>query len=228
MSKIPRVPTPKVPRVTGRRPEFSSGTKRALLDVAEELFTEQGYTATSLDQIVSGAKVTKGALYHHFSGKQALFEAIFERVEAGAERAIRDSLLDKSDPWDKAQAGLRAFLDVVQEPGYRRIVIQDGPSVLGFERFRDQEERSTFATVQDIVRDVLTAGRWELDDAMLATFTRVFFGALSSAGDSVASSDDPATAARRVEVAVGFVLTGLQKLEEAGVALPEVEPTSPS
>ena len=58
--------------------------------MAEELFTEHGYAATSLDAIVAGAQVTKGALYHHFSGKQALFEAVFERVEADASRAIQD------------------------------------------------------------------------------------------------------------------------------------------
>ena len=59
-------------------------SKRALVEVAEGLFTEHGYANTSLDAIVAGARVTKGALYHHFSGKQALFEAVFERVETDA------------------------------------------------------------------------------------------------------------------------------------------------
>ena len=79
---------PKVPHVPGtsRRAEFSASTRRALVDVAERLFTEHGYAATSLDAIVAGADVTKGALYHHYSGKQALFEAVFERVEAGGVR----------------------------------------------------------------------------------------------------------------------------------------------
>src|SRR6478609_1583557 len=70
-----------------RRQEYSASTKRALVDVARELFATQGYTGTSLDEIVAGARVTKGALYHHFSGKQALFESVFEKVE---ERAARD------------------------------------------------------------------------------------------------------------------------------------------
>ena len=85
---------PKVPGVPGGslRAQYSASTKRALVDVAEELFTEHGYAATSLDAIVSGAEVTKGALYHHFSGKQALFEAVFERVEGEAARSIHDSL----------------------------------------------------------------------------------------------------------------------------------------
>ncbi|PUA81028.1 TetR/AcrR family transcriptional regulator [Nocardioides currus] len=219
---IPKVPT-KVPRVGARRTTRSS-TKRELVAVAEELFAEQGYPATSLDQIVGQAQVTKGALYHHFSGKQALFEAVFERVEAEARASIQAGLKDQRDPWLKAQAGLRAFLDVVQQPAYRRIVVLDGPSVLGYERFREQEERSTFAIVVEIVRAVLTAGEWddgEVDEEMLQTFTRVFFGAMSSAGTSVASSDDPALAAQRVEAALGFILTGLRSLADAGVPLPD-------
>src|SRR3954451_10391206 len=148
---------PKVPGVPGtsRRQQYSASTKRALVDVAEQLFTEHGYAATSLDAIVAGARVTKGALYHHFSGKQALFEAVFERVEDDASKRIQRALRGKKDPWTKALEGLRAFLVVVQEPAYRRIVIQEGPAVLGYERFREQEERSTFANVLDIVRSVL-------------------------------------------------------------------------
>src|SRR3954464_5227056 len=170
VAKVPHVPG------TSRRAEFSASTRRALVDVAEELFTEHGYAATSLDAIVAGARVTKGALYHHFSGKQALFEAVFERVESDAARAIQKALKGHRDPWAKATAGLRAFLAVVQEPRYRRIVIQEGPSVLGYERFREQEERSTFANVLEIVQSVLAAGRWDLDEALQQTFARIFFG----------------------------------------------------
>jgi AcrR family transcriptional regulator len=211
---------PKSPGTPSRRAQYSASTKKALVDVALELFTENGYTNTSLDAIVAGARVTKGALYHHYSGKQALFEAAFERVEDAGAKAIQKAVKGESDPWAKAQAGLRAFLDVVQEPSYRRLVVQDGPSVLGYERFREQEERSTFANVVEIVRAVLSAGSWDLDEDMLQTFTRIFFGALSSAGDSVASSDDPSAAAERVEAAVGFILAGLQQLAESGVELP--------
>jgi AcrR family transcriptional regulator len=216
---------PRVPGVTGggRRQQYSASTKRALVDVAEGLFTENGYAATSLDTIVAGAEVTKGALYHHFSGKQALFEAVFERVEDDAARAIQKALKGHRDPWEKATAGLRAFLDVVQEPRYRRVVIQEGPAVLGYERYREQEERSTFATVLEIVQSVLTAGEWELDDDLQQTFARIFFGAMSSAGESVSSAPDPNVAAANVETAISFILTGFQLLAENEVELPVTE-----
>jgi AcrR family transcriptional regulator len=222
MTKSARRLAPKVPLVPGtsRRAQYSASTRRALVDAAEGLFTEHGYAATSLDAIVAGARVTKGALYHHFSGKQALFEAVFDRVETDAARTIQRALRGHDDPWDKARAGLRAFLSVVQEPRYRRIVVQEGPSVLGYERYREQEERSTFANVLDIVRAVLNAGAWELDEDMLHTFARIFFGAMSSAGETVSGAPDPIAAALRVEAAIGFILAGFQALADAGTPLP--------
>jgi AcrR family transcriptional regulator len=210
------VPVSKLVPRSSRRQEFSASTKRALVDVAERLFTEQGYAATSLDSIVAGAEVTKGALYHHFSGKQALFEAVFERVEAEAVQSIGTAMRSTKDPWEKATAGLRGFLAVVQQPGYRRVVIQDGPSVLGYERYREQEERSTFAMVVEIVEEVFSSAEWGFDEAMLQTYARIFFGAMSSAGESVATDEDPEAAAARVEAAIGTILEGFQALAARG------------
>ena len=207
----------KVPHPT-RRQEYSASTKRALIDVATELFTERGYAGTSLDEIVAGARVTKGALYHHFSGKQALFEAVFENVEDDAAKAIRKAVRGPRDPWEKAVAGLRAFLAVVQEPGYRRIVIQEGPAVLGYERFREQEERSTFGIVQEIVSSVLSS--YDLEHSMVETFSRVFFGAMSAAGSAVSTAEDTQRASAEVEAAIVFILAGLRQQAESGERLP--------
>ncbi len=215
---IPKVP---VPGRGSRRAQYSASTRRALIDVAHQLFTEHGYAGTSLDAIVAGARVTKGALYHHFSGKQALFESVFEKVEGDAAKQITREVGASRDPWEKALTGLRAFLDVVQQPSYRRIVIQEGPAILGYERFREQEERSSFGIVKDIVTSVLTASPYDLDDAMLQTFSRIFFGAMSAAGESVASADDPRLASARVETAIGFILAGLQSLADSQTDLPD-------
>jgi AcrR family transcriptional regulator len=186
-----------------------------------KLFTEQGYAATSLDQVVAGARVTKGALYHHFSGKQALFEAVFEHVERDASQRIRKALKGSRDPWEKALIGLRAFLEIVQDPAYQRVVIQEGPAILGYERFREQEERSSYGLVQDMVGDVLRDSPYDIDDEMLETFTRIFFGAMSAAGESVSSARDPRLAVARVETAISFILTGLRTLADNGVELPD-------
>jgi AcrR family transcriptional regulator len=216
---VPKVPTlPAVPGVT-RRQQYSASTKKALLDVATRLFAENGYAGASLDAIVAGAKVTKGALYHHFTGKQALFDAVFVEVEASTTKWIQQQIKGVKDPWEQALIGLRAFLTAVQQPEYRRIVIQDGPAVLGYERYREQEERSAFTVVEQIVQTVLKAAGQVVDDEMTATFARIFFGALSSVGDTVAEATDRAAAARRVEAAISYILAGIQALSAQGVHL---------
>jgi hypothetical protein len=153
---------------------------------------------------------------------------VFEKVEAAGARQIHDALSGQRDPWEKAIAGLRAFLAVVRQPSYSRIVVQDGPSVLGHERFREQEERSTFSYVVDIVRSVLAAGDWQVDEEMEHTFARIFFGAMSSAGASVSSSDDADLEAARVESAIGFILSGLRALSDQGAQLPRMPGATPT
>ena len=207
------------PRVPGAARQLPASTKRVLVDVATAQFTEHGYAGTSLDAIVAGAQVTKGALYHHFTGKKGLFEAVFTRVEDDADQSIRESLRGSRDPWDKALLGLTAFLEVVQDPTYQRVVIQDGPAVLGYERFREQEERSAYGIVQDIVGSVLAASAHEVDEPMRQTFSRIFFGAMSAAGESVSTAEDPRTAVARIEAAIGFILAGLRSLADQGVRL---------
>jgi AcrR family transcriptional regulator len=219
MSKSGKRLMPKVPDLPGatRRQQYSASTRRALVAEARRLFTEKGYVGTSLDAVVAGAAVTKGALYHHYNGKAALFEAVFEEVEVDAARSITAAVKGVKDPWEKSLVGLRAFLDVVQDPTYRRIVIQEGPSVLGYERYREKEERSSFSIVLDIVSNVLSSGPWKLAEPMVETFSRIFFGALSSAGESVAGSENPEAASARVEAAIAFMLMGLRTLVDAGV-----------
>ncbi|MFT4264582.1 MAG: helix-turn-helix domain-containing protein [Nocardioides sp.] len=213
---VPKVPSlPAVPG-TSRRQQFSASTRTALLDVAAALFTEQGYASTSLDAIVAGADVTKGALYHHFTGKQALFEAVFAAVEAAGTRRITDAMKGQRDPWTKSTLGLRAFLEVVRDPAYRRIVIQEGPAVLGYERFREHEERSSYAIVEDLVRGVLGSAGLTDDADMVATLAEMFFGGLQAAGDSVAVAADPEAAAARVEAVVALVLGAFQALADEG------------
>jgi AcrR family transcriptional regulator len=222
---MPRSHTEKLltslPKVSGgsRRQQYSASTKRALVEVATAQFSEHGYGGTSLDTIVAGARVTKGALYHHFSGKQGVFEAVFASVEEDASRKIKSALRGTKDPWEKARAGLREFLEIVQDHVYQRIVIQDGPAILGYERFREQEERSSYGIVQDIVGSVLEASTYELDEPMKQTFSRIFFGAMSAAGESVSTAEDPKQAVVRIEAAILFILEGIRSLAEQGITL---------
>jgi AcrR family transcriptional regulator len=212
-------------RKAGRRQEYSASTKRALVEAALERFSRQGYAGTSLDEIVSAARVTKGALYHHFKGKQDLFEAAFMDVEAQASDRISASIRSIRDPWEKALTGLREFLAVTRTEAYRRIVIQDGPAVLGYERFREREESSTFGLVQEIVTSLLSDYR--LPESTTGAFTRLFFGAMSATGSAVSTAEDPERASDDAEGAIVLVLAGIRALVESGTEVPTAADLAP-
>ena len=196
---------------TGRQQEFSATTKDDLIATARALFTEHGYAETSLDSIVAGARVTKGALYHHFDGKKALFLAVHHAIDEDAVRRIGAAVDQESDPWMAATEGLYAFLEIAREPEYRRIIIQDGHSILGFEE-RQETERTTFGTVHELVRATMATGAWQLPEAMVDTFSRIIFGAMSSAGAAVATSADPDTETIRVGASVSLLISAMRHM----------------
>ena len=207
---------------TSRRAQYSASTQRALIDVARDLFSRKGYAGTSLDEIVAGARVTKGALYHHFSGKQALFEAVFDRVEEDASKRVRKAMRDAREPWDKAQAALRAFFKVARGAEYRRIVVQEGPVVLGYERFREQEERSMYRVVQEIVDLTLPGDTFPA--RMTVPIARLFFGAVSAAATSLSIAEDPERESVELEEVIEFLVAGVrQQVASVGVVSPSAE-----
>jgi AcrR family transcriptional regulator len=209
--------TTRVKRRISRRQEYSSSTRKALLKSASDLFAQRGYAGTSLDEVVSAARVTKGALYHHFPGKLALFQAVFDHCEASAVKRITSDVRRRKDPWEKALTAVSSFLEVCREPAYRRIVMQEGPVALGFDRWRESEERSTYGLVNDLVRRVLS--QYEIEGTLLDTFTRIFYGAMSSAGIAVSEAEDAESASREVATVISLMLAGLRQMAESGVDL---------
>lgn len=199
---------------TSRRQGYSSSTKRALLDSATTLFTDHGYAGTSLDEVVAAARVTKGALYHHFPSKLALFEHVFLRVQATTTADIAKAISASKDPWERAEIGLAKFLEVCREPKFRRICMQEGPVALGHERWQEAEKASSYAIVQGTVDDLLAdlGGVEQLGEA----FTAVFYGAIRSASEYVSDAEDPDAASDDVQATIGALLAGLRLLPAAG------------
>ena len=195
---------------TSRRQDYSSSTKRALLDSATTLFTDHGYAGTSLDEVVAAARVTKGALYHHFPSKLALFENVFLRVQESTTADIERAISASKDPWERAQIGLQKFLEVCREPQFRRICMQEGPVALGHERWQEAEKAASYGIVQGIVDDLLAdlGGIDQLGEA----FTAVFYGAIRSASEYVADAEDPDAASDDVQTTIGALLAGLRPL----------------
>ena len=132
-----------------RRDEHVADTRQALVDAARTLFTEQGYAATGTEEIVAAARVTRGALYHHFHDKTDLFRAVMEQIAREVAEHLIDAELSRpaatqpgqppANTWDEVrEQGLRAFLDLcVVTDDFQRIVLVEGPAVLGHEAWDD-------------------------------------------------------------------------------------------
>src|SRR5687768_12540205 len=105
----------------------AEATRARLLFVARELFATKGYAATSTDEIVRSARVTKGALYHHFADKQGLFQAVFEELEQELADTV-GAAATGTDAWERLEEACKTYLDRSLRPDVQRILVLDAPS----------------------------------------------------------------------------------------------------
>jgi AcrR family transcriptional regulator len=194
--------------VTGRKAEQRDATRATLLSVARELFTERGYAATSTTEIADQAGVTRGALYHHFTAKDDLFRAVFEQLEQEVVDRVARGAAAGADALEQMRLGSHAFLDACLDPAVQRIVLLEGPAVLGWETWQEIEERYGYGLVAAAVDAAIGAGL--IDAQPVGPLAHVLFGALSQAGLTVARADDPGAARTDMETAMDRLLDGLR------------------
>jgi AcrR family transcriptional regulator len=188
-----------------KQAERSEATRAALIAAARPLFAERGFAGVGTEEIVRAAGVTRGALYHQFRDKEDLFAAVFELLESElAQRtAAAAGASGTTDPLAELRVGAEAWLDACTEPEIQRIVLLDGPAVLGWERWREIGTRYGRGLVEAVLQAAVDAGR--LSPQPIRPLAHVLMGAVDEAALYVATAEDPAAA--RVEV--GAVLDGL-------------------
>lgn len=103
-------------------------TRRALVEAARDLFSKHGYAGVTIEAIVVSARVTRGALYHHFENKRDLFKTVFGEIEAELVERIRRQMRGQLDPWERLSIGCQAFLDACLDTSIQRIVSSMRPS----------------------------------------------------------------------------------------------------
>lgn len=191
--------------------ERSEATRRALIAAARPLFAERGYADVSAEEIVRAAGVTRGALYHHFDGKRELFAAVYERIELElAERIAAGALrANASSPLGAMRAGAEMFLVASTEPETQRIVLLDGPAVLGWDRWREIAAAHGLGLIEATLAAAIEAGA--IDSQPVKPLAHVLMGALDEAAMLVARAEDPE--AMRAEVSRTFdaLLAGLSR-----------------
>ena len=151
-----------------RREEYADQTRQALLAAARDIFTAEGYQLAGIEAIAQAARVTRGAFYHHFEDKRALFEALVISLQQAAAEHIRRTALAEPDANARVMAGAAAFLESCTEPAYRRLVIQEAPAVLGSQRCREIGEAHPFGLLIAALAELRKAGRFDSANTWLA------------------------------------------------------------
>ena len=174
-----------MPEVKSRRELYSEATRAALLDEATTLFAERGYAGTSLEDVASASQVTRGAVYHHFASKQALFEAVLDLQEERATTEIVAAAA-AANPWDAAMLALDAYLSHCCDPVYGRLVWLEGPAALGWHRWRECEKKYSYGLVEQFIRDLVEGGY--VDGRAFDSLVQFSFWMLGGAGLAVAEA----------------------------------------
>jgi AcrR family transcriptional regulator len=162
MSGIPQATTDT--RRASRRDEHAGATRAALAGAAEALFARRGFQATTIDAIAARARVTKGAFYHHFTDKRAAFESVLEGLLRSVTTQVKERALAEPDKWRRLEVGIDAYLLACRDPVYRKIVVLEGASVLGEERFREIDEQYPVNLLIANVRALSKSGRLKCPD----------------------------------------------------------------
>ena len=192
----------------GRREAEARATREALIGAALDLFTERGYAKVGTEEIVARAKVTRGALYHHFDDKRDLFRAVFERVEADLMERIGAMMQGADDPYDLMVSGMRAFLDACEEPAVKQISLTDAPAVLGWQEWREIDNRHGLGLTRAALDGAVQAGA--IRPIATEPMAHLFVAALSEAAFVIAHADQPRKARAEVEKALLQLVEGLR------------------
>ncbi len=170
-------------------PERSADMRARLITTARNLFVAQGYAGTSTPAIVAGAGVTRGALYHHFSDKQAIFHAVIEADSATVAKAIEAADTPEMTAFARLVAGASAYVEAMQAEGRTRLLLIDGPAVLGRDAMQDIEARHDAATLRKGLEEAMAEGSLrQMPVAPLASLLSALF---ERAALDVASGMDP-------------------------------------
>jgi AcrR family transcriptional regulator len=185
----------------------AEATRAALVAAARRLFVEKGYFKTGTEEVVAASGVgTRGALYHHFADKRALFQAVFEQVEEDL-LAAAAGLEESGDSLSRLRSGLLRFLDASLTPEVQRILLIDGPAVLGWQTWRQLEGRYGVGAIYGLLERAVVEGA--LPAQPLMVLAHVLLAAVDEAALVIANSPDPTVAREHAVAAVSQLLAGL-------------------
>lgn len=189
--------------------ERSAATQLALQTAARRLWGARGYAAVGTPEIAQAAGVTRGAMYHQYEDKMALFLDVIEAVEADVIERLRVAVTASrpKTPADALRVAADTWLDIASEPEIRQLVLLDAPSVLGWAGFRDISIRYGLGMTEQLLGAAIEAG--QLDAQPIRPLATVLIGALDEAAMSIANAHDPTQEKADVRTVIHNLITAL-------------------
>jgi AcrR family transcriptional regulator len=175
-----------------KQAERRAATTEAILDAARRLFGERGFAVTTVDDIAEAAHVAKGAVYHHFKTKEALFEAIFDQVSSDLVQEIDRMVRTERDVLTAMVAGTQHYFAATAKGPTGRIILRDGPAVLGWERWREIDARHFGGKMPRAIAAAMEAGL--IARQPVEPLARLLLGAVTEAAVACAGRADIAKA----------------------------------
>jgi AcrR family transcriptional regulator len=188
--------------------EHSQQTRRILLKVARREFATHGYASAATERIVARAKLTRGALYHHYRDKRDLFRAVFAEIQQEILSEINAQASEPRDPLAGLVAGCDAFLDMCLRADIRQIVLIDAPAVLGWDEWRRIDARYSMGSLREGLDACMSAGA--LRSSSVEALTYLLSGAMNEAVLWLAQSEDPTRDRRRIGRVLRELIEGLR------------------
>lgn len=206
----PRRETPATRAPSARRAEHAADTRGALVAAARRLFAAHGFDGTGTEQIVAEARVTRGALYHHFRDKADIFRAAMAEAAADVATRLIDEQLaaEAASPMTEIRDGVSAFLDVCVGGDFQRIVLVDGPRVLGSDAWEELVEQYGRGILEEWLERCVGTG--DLDRVPLRALARLLIAMLTEASLAIARSEDPLAERAAFGETLDRILTGLR------------------
>jgi len=176
----------------GRRDTNAEATRALIIGKARKVFAKKGFADAGLSEIVTAAKVTTGAVYHHFGDKRGLFLAVAETVEGDILKGVMLAAATKSGSWEQLLAAVDATLEICAEPDVQRIIFIDAPTVVGPDAWREIELKYAFGGMLQALRGLMDEG--VIRSGSADVLASILLGALIEAARAVARARDKAAA----------------------------------
>jgi AcrR family transcriptional regulator len=184
--------------------ERGQATRAHLIDVATRLFAAHGYDGTSIEAVLAESGASRGSLYHHFAGKDALFWAVLEHVGTQVAAQLTEATRDAEDPIAELRASCRAWIRLACDPVVRQIMLIDAPAVIGWERWRELDEQGSLGVIRAALAYAAEAG--SIDPRHVDAFAHIVLAAANEVTMMIARADDPdATLSTEESAFTGFL-----------------------